>query len=61
MLTKSKRISDFLLKGQYSIMIIIYTIALILSMVIILPIIYVKMVANASFILVKGKREEFQG
>lgn len=61
MITRSKRISDFLLKVQYSIMIVVYTFAMIATITVLLPILYVKMIANSFFIVFKGKRTNYKG
>jgi hypothetical protein len=55
-LFRSQRISDFLLKLQYIFMIIMYCLIVVVLIVPMVPILYVKVVVNAVFILFKRKR-----
>ena len=60
-LAKSERLSDFILKIQYALMILFYCgIAVVLS-VPILPLLYMKSIFNAIYILMNNKRQEYKG
>ena len=57
---KSERLSDFVLKLQYSFMVLIFSgLALILA-VPILPILYLKCIGNALYIVMKNKRVDYK-
>lgn len=60
-LFKSERLNDFILKIQYTIMMLMYAFLACIIFVPILPMLYVKSVANAIYIMLHNKREKYKG
>lgn len=58
---KSDRMSDFVLKFQYTIMILMYCFLAIFLAIPFLPTLYLKCIANAVFISFNNKREQYKG
>jgi hypothetical protein len=58
---KSKRISDFFLKFQYTMMMVMYAFAAGLFIVLLTPLLFIKVVANSFYILLYNKRQKFKG
>lgn len=58
---KSERLSSFVLKLQYSAMIIVYVFLGILCSVIVIPLLYLKSVTNSIYIYINNKRVEYTG
>lgn len=57
----SKRISDFALKLQYSVMMAIYAAIQVLALLFLSPLLFLKMIANSIFILAKNQRVSYKG
>jgi len=60
-LFKSERMSDVVLKFQYTIMILMYCLIAVFLAVPFLPLLYMKCLANAIYICFNNKREDFRG
>lgn len=60
-LLQSKRASDFFLKMQYSLMMVLYSLAAILAIVLLIPVLVIKVISNSVYILIKNKRQKYQG
>jgi len=58
---KSDRLSDFFLKLQYTFMVAIYCCIAIVLAVPLYPLLYLKCVGNAGYILAKNKRVDYKG
>lgn len=58
---RSARASDFLLKLQYGLMMVMYCILAGIIIVPFSPILYMKVVANAIFIAINNKRQDYKG
>ena len=58
---RSPRISDFLLKFQYSIMMIFYSFTSLILIIPITPLLYGKILANSFYIMFNGTRQEYRG
>ena len=58
---RSARASDFLLKLQYVIMILLYCVLACIMVVPIIPILYLKMLTNSIFISFANNREDYKG
>jgi hypothetical protein len=58
---RSKRVSDIMLKIQYSIMMILYCIISAIMFVPIFPILLLKTYTNSIFIFINNKREAYKG
>ena len=57
---RSPRISDFLLKMQYGIMMVFYSIVSLVLILPITPLLYGKILANSFYIVLNGTREEYR-
>ena len=60
-LLKSERMNDFILKIQYSLMIVMFCIIAIILSIPLLPLLYIKCILNAIFISFNNKRETYKG
>mmetsp|Transcript_11817 Transcript_11817/g.18195 ORF Transcript_11817/g.18195 Transcript_11817/m.18195 type:complete len:123 (+) Transcript_11817:878-1246(+) len=60
MIIRSQRASDFLLKLQYSFMLLLYGLIVIVMMVPATPVLYLKLVANSLYICFKRNREDYK-
>lgn len=60
-LFKSQRLNEFILKIQYSLMILLYCILAVLISIPLIPILYAKCVCNALYIAINNKRVDYQG
>jgi hypothetical protein len=58
---KSERLNDFILKIQYSIMMLMYGILGCIMFVPVYPLLYLKSLANAIYISMNNKRENYRG
>jgi hypothetical protein len=58
---KSERLNDFILKLQYTIMMLMYCVLACILSVPVLPLLYFKSVINAIYISMNNKRENFKG
>ena len=58
---RSQRISDFLLKVQYTMMVIIYAFVSLLYFVVAYPFMYIKIVINSFYIALTNTREKYRG
>ena len=58
---KSERLNDFILKIQYALMILMYCLIAVVVAVPLLPLLYVKSIMNAIYILLNNKREAYKG
>lgn len=58
---KSERLSDFILKIQYAIMVLMYCMLAIGLTIPIIPLLYVKSVLNAFYIFMYNKRQAYRG
>ena len=58
---RNPRASDFLLKGQYIIMMIIYSFMAGIVIIPATPVIYIKSISNAIFIALSNQPQEYQG
>lgn len=58
---KSERMSDFVLKFQYIFMIIMYCVIAIFLSIPFVPLLYFKCIANAIYISMTNKREDYKG
>jgi hypothetical protein len=60
-LFKSERLNDFILKIQYTLMMLMYSMLGCLLFVPVMPLLFVKSLCNAIFISMNNKREQFKG
>mgnify|MGYP006092092429 CR=1 FL=1 len=58
---KSERLNDFILKLQYTIMMLMYCVLACILSVPVLPLLYFKSIVNAIYISLNNKRENFKG
>ena len=58
---KSERFNDFILKIQYGVMILVYSLISFVLSIFLIPCLYVKCIANAIFIYLYNKRQSFKG
>lgn len=58
---KSERLNDFILKIQYTIMMLLYAFLAVFLSIPILPLLYAKSVVNAIYIAMNNKRESYKG
>ena len=58
---KSERLNDFILKLQYTIMMVMYCFLALIISVPVLPLLYCKSVTNAIYIAINNKRQNFKG
>ena len=58
---RNKRASDFLLKMQYVIMMIMYSVIAGAAIIPFTPILYIKSIANSLYIVVSQSREDYPG
>jgi hypothetical protein len=58
---RSKRVSDFLLKFQYTLMVLIYAFIAMVIIVPLTPILFFKIIVNSVYILMTNKREKYKG
>lgn len=58
---RNTRASDFLLKIQYVVMMIVYSIIAGVAIIPMTPVLYIKSIANAIYIIVSQSREEYPG
>jgi len=61
MILRSSRLSEFALKVQYSIMVVLYCMLLILLLPVALLLLYLKMVANQVYVSFNRIREDYRG
>jgi hypothetical protein len=60
-LFKSERLNDFILKIQYTLMMLMYSMLGCLLFVPVMPLLFVKSLCNAIFISMNNKRERYKG
>ena len=58
---RSKRASEFLLKLQYLVMILMYCSIAIIMVIPSIPILYFKILINSIFIMLNNRREDYRG
>lgn len=58
---KSERLNDFILKMQYTIMMLMYCVLAVILSAPILPLLYFKSIINAIYIALNNKREAYRG
>ena len=59
MLIKSERLSDMVLKIQYTLMMVMYCLISVIISIPILPLLYIKIIANAIYIASVAKRSDY--
>lgn len=60
-LMQNKRASDFFLKMQYSVMMVMYSMAAGVVIVFLIPVLVAKVIGNSIYILLKNKRQKYPG
>lgn len=60
-LFKSERLNDFILKLQYTLMILLYCLIGFVIAVPLLPFLYIKSIMNAVYIAINNKRQDYSG
>lgn len=61
LMLRSKRASEFILKIQYLVMILMYCLIAIIMVIPSIPILYFKILINSIFIMMNNRREEYKG
>lgn len=58
---KSERLNEFILKIQYAFMILLYCVIAVVISIPILPLLYLKCIFNAIYIVLNNKRQDYKG